>query len=713
VPVWSEEIGINWVSHGQQLRADLNQIKSGFSQVNQATGQSGKQLGYWGQQMRALGTTIRYALAGSVVYGVITAISSLSQFQVKLGEIDAIATQVTSSGKLKGVGNELENLGTDALKMSVKFGLAVTDVQEYMRSFYSAFDAPSGKAGVKQASGLADMMSQFTVAAGADEMGDPKQMIAGISALMGGKYKPKRGQQMGSMLYAMLQESPTLWGQDVATSVGQLAPAKIAGRMTPEQIFAVLLQASKAGGSPGMITQNVRQLLTQSLVAPKSAASKAMMQQYIGTSDPNQLYKIGEDKVLKTLLRVLGGNVKVRNPKALNSADFTTDQDVPAMMNAAGVSGGANLTAIYKLFPRLQSARAFLNLIATGGAEGLEKAAKLLVEAEKKNTLGLAARRANDQRYLLQFASATKAVSVQSMRGLNFILKPAAKAGTSVVQSALKNLSPHELTGIEALLAGGGITAMLLKRAGKLGKGASRGVGLAQAELIGGGISGAFQSAGTGARAAPFWVIIDPISWYMSGAPSGGSGPNPGGKTIPPVGGFWKSGWGKKLGRVGGSTAAIGVLDAAILLSTPGSEEQTGRHGAARRLAAAQRFPLLNKELGKLGAGKFAGNLSMQQQLEVKALESYIEGKTPAKNVENWLKIQRREARQQTAAQKMIGEAVVTINLKADSILGKAVKNADQQVTVPVTLWPWSGAPAGTYRGKKKTSGATNKKGGN
>jgi len=274
VPVWSEEIGINWVSHGQQLRADLNQIKSGFSQVNQATGQSGKQLGYWGQQMRALGTTIRYALAGSVVYGVITAISSLSQFQVKLGEIDAIATQVTSSGKLKGVGNELENLGTDALKMSVKFGLAVTDVQEYMRSFYSAFDAPSGKAGVKQASGLADMMSQFTVAAGADEMGDPKQMIAGISALMGGKYKPKRGQQMGSMLYAMLQESPTLWGQDVATSVGQLAPAKIAGRMTPEQIFAVLLQASKAGGSPGMITQNVRQLLTQSLVAPKSAASK-------------------------------------------------------------------------------------------------------------------------------------------------------------------------------------------------------------------------------------------------------------------------------------------------------------------------------------------------------------------------------------------------------------------------------------------------------
>jgi len=65
---------------------------------------------------------------------------------------------------------------------------------------------------------------------------------------------------------------------------------------------------------------------------------------------------------------------------------------------------------------------------------------------------------------------------------------------------------------------------MLLKRGGQTWKRRKQGVDLLKPSLLEAGISGAFQSAGTGARAAPFWVIIDPISWYMSGAPSAVAG---------------------------------------------------------------------------------------------------------------------------------------------------------------------------------------------
>jgi len=62
----------------------------------------------------------------------------------------------------------------------------------------------------------------------------------------------------------------------------------------------------------------------------------------------------------------------------------------------------------------------------------------------------------------------------------------------------------------------------------------------------------------------------------------------------------------------------------------------------------------------------------------------------------------------------MIGEAVVTINLKADSILGKSSEKMPITVTVPVYTMAVVRSPGRNLsRKKKKPRVPQNKKGGN
>jgi hypothetical protein len=129
-------MNVIWTSHGAQLQRDINSFLGQFNQVGGQMDRQSRKMSLWGQQMRALGTTIRYALAGATVYAVASAVSSLGEFENKLGVIDSLAAKMSRGGKLEGLGKGIEGVGDYALKMSNKFGIAVDDIQQHMIAFY-------------------------------------------------------------------------------------------------------------------------------------------------------------------------------------------------------------------------------------------------------------------------------------------------------------------------------------------------------------------------------------------------------------------------------------------------------------------------------------------------------------------------------------------------------------------------------------------------
>lgn len=221
------------------------------------------------------------------------------------------------------------------------------------------------------------------------------------------------------------------------------------------------------------------------------------------------------------------------------------------------------------LFPRQESLRQFLNLLSLGGPAALNDFIGTIRDGEKQHMAIQRAELARSQRTIQIAGNAQKNLNLQVLRGFDPVIHALSRSMTGISDFGIRH--PGAMTGAIA----GGATAALASRiflgvglGGLAGRGLSRipGVGrllarnpifgrmvgrggeLAAAGLVGSGM-GAFSSTGKGVRSDPIWVVIDPLSWFMPGAPgkglvSGGGG----GTTIIPAGGAGRLG---KLGRIG------------------------------------------------------------------------------------------------------------------------------------------------------------------
>src|SRR4051812_22444986 len=92
----------------QQINAAMGTMTTGFTRYRREAEATSRTQGMLNNQMRALGTTLRYTFAGSAVYGVASMVRELGQFQARLGEISSIAT---TTGGQPLVGRGLDELG--------------------------------------------------------------------------------------------------------------------------------------------------------------------------------------------------------------------------------------------------------------------------------------------------------------------------------------------------------------------------------------------------------------------------------------------------------------------------------------------------------------------------------------------------------------------------------------------------------------------------
>jgi hypothetical protein len=714
-----------WTSHGEQLRGDLDRIVShltGVENAAQRVARTGSRLGWWGQELKAIGTTIRYAFAGSIVYGLVTATDSLAQFNNRLGEVDGLAAKVVG-GNLVGLGKELNDVGDFALQTSNKFGLAADGISQFITKFFSS-NLPGG---IAQMRGFVEEMARMQLVLGG-EVGDPQALAGGVAGMLhatGTQANPTKGaRRMGNIFAELTRLSPGLTGVDITRDIGRLSGAATAMRMTPEEIFAVYGTASMAGGSTPVIGRGVAQLLTSSLLNPKSKDQRAAFLQMGLPTDPNALRAKGGWNVLQQMMRATGGSsiTSAQRQSLLNI------EDPAEALSQAGISG-PNVSLLTKAVGRIESVRQLLNISAVGGTEALDKFRESLLTATRENRAAQREKLIQDRRALTLAANAQKNLQLQVVRSIEPLLNPVARglkriSDWSVGQDP-KATGAVIAGGISAQVASkvflgmglGGLAAGGLSRIPGVGRvlgrfgGAFPGAGgaianapqMAAAALVGSGL-GAFSSKATGQRSDPLWVVVDPLSWFMPGAPKGGMGPG-GDGGIPTAAGRRLPTW-ARYGLPIGATAA--------LASTPLIADQIQqkivndaiKHGDARSVPSGH--PLLAKFAGRSrGTGlSFSHGRSDDEQRIIRDFSrGYINADVAERRLRRLGEGGDRAARGSGvgAIAKITGEAQGTFMLEATPELSAALRIVNKETKVPVKLWGVSGGKPATFRGKQKT----------
>lgn len=555
-------IGAQFYGTDAGLISATNQALYGVNRLGQGFRQSGRDASVMSGQIKAIGTTLRYYLAGRAVFGITGAIGGLQEFKNELGVINGLAGKLDSEGKFHGLGNQLQDLGSDALLLSNHFGVAVGDIESYMQRFYSAFE-PTGTAKdtLAAAKQWANDIAGLQVTLG-KEAGDPDALGGGIAGFInsipgGDKDIAGNTTRIANMIAYLTQKTPNITGRNIANDIGRIGSTMQLTDMTPEQAFAVWTSAGKSGGSAAVIGRGITQLMAASLLHPQSPAQKAAFQSAVGTSDPSQLRSMGGFEVLKKLLDYVQGNVKLGDVK--NLEQFNTTDDLNDALTSAGLNQGG-LTKLYDLFGRQESVRQFINLLGEGGSKALDNFIDGIDQATAADLNQQRVNAAMSQRGLAVFQQSMSNLNLSLVRGMEFPLETIGKmvkfvsdqtaehrTTTTVATSAAATLYATRLLGkfgafntldrrvrtAEEMAGGGGLSGRMRVAQGflKFAKGASaaersavEGALMAEAgpQVITGG-------AADGSRGNPFWVIIHPYSNYVgvqggAGGPIGGGG---------------------------------------------------------------------------------------------------------------------------------------------------------------------------------------------
>lgn len=719
-------LGLVWTSHGEQLRADLDRNIGGLTGFEKRLRGSSRELGLWGQQMRAVGTTIRYALAGATVYAVAGAVGGLAQFRDRLGEIDALAAELDDRGRLQSLGRNLNTVGDIALLTSNKFGIAVDDIQQHMVRFYSSFQGVEGPQGIDLLRDYADAMGNLTLIA---EGADPQQMGGGIASLVIGATPPGRqpnikrqADRMVDIIAQVLSETPTITGADISRDIGRLSAAQTAARMTPEQIFSVYGLAARAGGSGAVIGRGITQLLASEIIRPQTEEQMGAFRRAGLPTDPTALRQMGGWNIIMQMMRAVAPNGAQFANKSVLGLEGLSDEEA---INAAGAQG-INMTLASQLFGRQESFRQFLNLMANGGPQALQKFIEGVEEADRVNRGRQQAELRRDQRTLLIMQQGQRNLAITFMRGIDPILNPLARAVTGISTRAIE-AGPTATAGVVGGVAAASVASRLLFGAGMFGATgqgimkipgvrrlaarmpflsslAGRAPQLASASLIGAG-PGVFTATGIptqtatgvitpGARENPLWVVIDPLSWSMPGAPTPGGG---GGTGVPPI-------VPSPPGAARWTAVAAGLTAAGVAASPLVVAEVLGRRRAARdaRRGATGGQGLLNRL--RASGGRFAEN---DEERHIYRL--FSTNRISAPEAERRLQALSRGGRGGGGVgtgmgfvQQVYGEAGLTISLEPSPELLPFLRELTNE-RVPVKLQPVAAGQRPQFRGKDKT----------
>lgn len=506
---------------GAQVRATMGEITGGLNAMLRQQQGVGRQTGYLNNQMRALGTTMRYAVAGSAIYGAFDALNRWAQYQARLGEISAIASfpGVDAERNRAGQDSAIDRLGRELIRVSVETAQPLDDLQQGVIGLYSTVgDVPPNRAAE-----MLQTISGVAITSQANIEDTTNALLGMLGAFNRGTSELEI---FGRGFRSVIQLSAGMTGHVYAQQLGRLSTSAALGQFNPAQMEALAIGASRFGGSQPMNMRGLAQMMMYLMNPPTSKNQRALERIGLGRKRREALGGWGTLQALLTAVNSSGGanmqgsplNAKgVAGEEALG---LVTELYGPEASNEAiGLKGpaaqllsevfsrieGRRIAAILSQLQREDQVRGSINKTLD---QYLEKqiAARKNAEAHAQ-----AVDRALDRRKFQQAGNAIRAMGIEIMDAYGPFIN--AVSGQVINLQGRVHNNP-ELTAYGLLGAAGAAAAIRRVRGGR-GIGAIRGVGAA----------GAAQDAITGGAERghspqnPLYVAVV----FSMGGPGGGN----------------------------------------------------------------------------------------------------------------------------------------------------------------------------------------------
>lgn len=410
------------VRGSDRVRASLGYMTAGFSNYRRELQMTERAGGAVNSQLRALGTTLRYSIAGAGIYGTMQMVRNLGEFQAKLGEIQAIAT---GPGGLPLLDSQIDSLGQSLIDVSNKTTQPISDLQEGVLNLYSTIgDVPPN-----EAAKMMEEISKVAVTSQSDIQSTTQALLGMLNAFGRGTGELNK---FGDEFQQVIKLSAGMMGSQYAGKLGVLSASASLARFTPEQMGALSIGATRFGGSAQTNMTYLAQLMTY-LVNPTTAKEKAGFSS-IGLNE-NALRTMPGWDILMTVLRAVNarGGVGMTPGLAGASDDYMNILDqmnggAGATNTQAGLSGGG-AALLQQLFGRMQSRRmaAILSRLVTpeqvAGTKNQTLDEYLQQVSHSTNSVNDAMARAMDYRRINQAANAMHNLGIEIGTSLSPLLQ--------------------------------------------------------------------------------------------------------------------------------------------------------------------------------------------------------------------------------------------------------------------------------------------------
>lgn len=547
----------------------MREIGGGLSGFRGQVDQTSRSSGILNNQLKAMGTTFRYALAGSILFTVPQMVRNLANFEQQLGLIAAIGSQ----GNLPLVGQQVTDIGIAVQTASVNSITPVNEFNDALINLYSTIGGQqvSPNQAVEMVTSIAQASQLMQV-----NVTEAQQAFMQMNFAFRRPQTPSGINAQAREFFALIQQAPggIAAGPQIIQQMGPLSRVAAFAGMTQEQTMALTLQSLRGGGTPATNLRGL-QFLIQSLVQPQTKEAKETLASIGITPESIRTMPGAGFGALRTIIqhvRGLGGVQGAGRAMRVDPDELGMVSDDPAAATTAlGISGeGAQFLA--KAFHRVHALRAAVGLIVRGEPE-LLSGLNIIDKAQKDQlddvgNMSKAWQRYEQRAQLKKVPIAINALGIQTAE----IFKPIISLAAGGVLGAQGYLSKHQEEtkyGVGAAAGAIGIAAALRRL-----RGLGAGGGLFGLRNIGRGVIGAQAISGAIEGTAPKGTVTDPLFVVtLPGFGAGGRGAEKAGEVASRAARRRIPGLPLTLGLAG-----LGAAEAAVLLSTPGASAHTRKN---------------------------------------------------------------------------------------------------------------------------------------
>jgi len=549
-----------FTASGGNVRAVMGQVQGGMMGIHQAATQTQRSTGALNNQLRALGTTIRYAIAGTAVFGVTSLVRQLSQMQTQMSLMQSIADvtgdmgqKVELSGhRLHGIFDELQRGSVDALTPVNELGAATINL---LSSVQGIPDDEIARIPIAMAKGA--QLAQVSAE-------DLTKAVTGMNQAFGRTPNQGNFEDLIRGFVTLTRRAPggVSAGSAIINQLAPLAAVSRLARVSPQQMFGLLTTSLRFGGTPATGARGL-QFLLQSIAAPNKSEAKELAA--VGIT-PDFVQRVGGVAAIRKLIAAASakgisgaGNLKNLSDEQLDMLDTAGMEGLAQL----GVSG-QGVEFLQRSIGRIHGVRALVTLMSqmpTGNFAADIVAADNAVKGIHKEGTDLADqfRKFREGQPLRALSIALQSVALEAPRALEGLLNPLARQLGRVGEFALDHPkgTRHVMQGAAAFMSALAIARLTGRaRGGLLGRLTGR-----NAFVMGNAAQAAVDPTRHGILGgSPQNPMFVTVVGTIFGPGSGGGPGVPGGPGgTPPIiaTGGRGAGRGGRLTRIGGKAARV------------------------------------------------------------------------------------------------------------------------------------------------------------